>query len=269
VAKGERDDWVAGVRLLARLLNAYLRGVRLRIVGDRATITPGYGYVALLVRRDLVDSGAVRGVADLRGRKLAQQPPLHGTTSWALMSRLLQMHGVGDSEVDFVGLGFADQNAGLAGRTIDAAVQTEPGVTAAVGTGLGVRLVGFDEIITPFSLGGLAYSEPFVAQTDTARRFMLAYLRGVRAYLDAFTKNVGRDRAITVLVRETALKDPTLYDRMVVPWMNPDGVFGLNGYDQVQEYFIRHGVQPQTMDLNQLVDPSFAQWASAQLGPYQ
>jgi NitT/TauT family transport system substrate-binding protein len=267
MAQGQID--VGGIGITAAVLNAHLRGVRLRIVADRATITPGHGYVALVVRKDLVDSGQVRTVADLRGRRLAQQPPLHATTSWALMGRLLQMNGLTDADVDMVGLGFADQNAGLAGRTIDAAVQTEPGVTAAVGTGLGMRLVGFDEVITPFSLGGMAYSEPFTAQGDVARRFMLGYLRGVRAYLDAFTKGVGRDEAIAVLIRETALKDPTLYDRMAVPYINPDGVFGLNGYQEVQDYFLRHGVLPQPVDLTQLVDTSFAQWAAAQLGPYR
>jgi ABC-type nitrate/sulfonate/bicarbonate transport system substrate-binding protein len=260
---------VGGIGVTAAVLNAHLRGVRLRIVADRATITPGHGYVAVVVRKDLVDSGEVRGVRDLRGRKVAQQPPLYATTSWALFDRLLQMNGLSDSDLENVGLGFADQNAGLAGRTIDAAVQTEPGVTAAVGSGLAVRLAGFDEVITPFSLGGLAYSEPFTAQTDVARRFMVAYLRGVRAYLDAFTKNVGRPEAVAVLVRETALKDPALYDRIVLPYIDPDGVFGLNGYQEVQEYFVRHGTLPQTVDLTQLLDPSFAQYAAQQLGPYR
>jgi NitT/TauT family transport system substrate-binding protein len=243
--------------------------VRLRIVADRATITPGHGYLALLVRKDLVDSGQVRSVADLRGRKIANQPPLYGTTSWALLEKLLQMNGLADGDVDHVALGFADQNAALAGGTIDAASQTEPAVTAAVANGLAVRFLGFDEVITPFTLGGMAYSEPFTAQTDLARRFMVAYLRGVRAYLDAFDKNQGRARVVDVLVRNTALKDPTLYDRIALPWINPDGTFGLNGYQEVQEYFVRHGLLPQTVDLTQLVDNSFAQWAAAQLGPYQ
>ncbi|SRR5579884_2194043 len=267
LAQGQIE--VGGIGVTAAVLNAYLRGVRLHIVADRATITPGHGYLALLVRKDLVDSGQVRSVADLRGRKVANQPPLYGTTSWALLDKLLEMNGLGEADVDHVALGFADQNAALAGQTIDAASQTEPAVTAAVANGLAVRFVGFDEVITPFTLGGMAYSQPFIAQTDLARRFMVAYLRGVRAYLDAFDKNQGRARVVDVLTRNTAVKDPALYDQMVLPWINPDGAFSLNGYQEVQEYFVRHGIVPQTIDLTQLVDNSFADWAAAQLGPYQ
>jgi NitT/TauT family transport system substrate-binding protein len=238
-------------------------------VADRGTLAPGHGYQALVVRKDLVDSGQVRTMADLRGRKIGAQPPLHATAGWYLLARLLERGGLTESDVEYVPLGFADQNAGLAGRTIDAAWQAEPGPTGAVENGLAVRFVGADEAIGPVALGGLAYSEAFAAQTDLARRFMLAYLRGARTYLDAFTKNQGREAVVSLLARNTSLRDPALYDRMVMPWINPDGEFSTFGYAEIQDYFVRHGVQPRTVDINQIVDNSFAQWAAQQLGPYQ
>lgn len=267
MAAGQID--VGGIGITAAVLNAALRGVGLRIVADRATITPGHSYLALVVRTDLVDSGQVRNVRDLRGRKIAPQPPLYGTGSWALFARLLEMDGLSEEDVEYVPLGFADQNAGLANGSIDAILQNEPGVAAAVESGLGVRFRGFDDVITPFTLGGMAYSEQFAAQTDLARRFMVAYLRGVRAYLDAFDKNQGRAEVVAVLARHTALKDPAAYDRVVMPWINPDGEFGLNGHDYTQAYFVRHGLLPRTVDLTQLVDNSFAQYAAQTLGPYR
>ncbi len=267
MAAGQID--VGGIGITAAVLNAALRGVGMRIVADRATITPGHSYLALVVRTDLVDSGQVRNVRDLRGRKIAPQPPLYGTGSWALFARLLEMDGLSEEDVEYVPLGFADQNAGLANGSIDAILQNEPGVAAAVESGLGVRFRGFDDVITPFTLGGMAYSEQFAAQTDLARRFMVAYLRGVRAYLDAFDKNQGRAEVVAVLARHTALKDPAAYDRVVMPWINPDGEFGLNGHDYTQAYFVRHGLLPRTVDLTQLVDNSFAQYAAQTLGPYR
>jgi NitT/TauT family transport system substrate-binding protein len=258
-----------GIGPTAALLNAVLRGVSLRMVADRGTVAPGHGYIALVVRKDLVDGGQVREIADLRGRKIAGQPPLHATPGYYLLERILANGGVAESDVEFVGLGFADQNAALLGRTVDAAWQAEPGPTVAVESGLAVRFAGGDEALPNFDLGVLAYAEPFAAQTDLARRFMVAYLRGVRVYLDAFTKGVGRDAVIAVLTRETALRDPALYDRMRVPYMNPDGVFSLLGYPEVQDYYIRHGVLPQLVDFNRLVDNSFADYAVAQLGPYR
>ncbi len=50
--------------------------------------------------------------------------------------------------------------------------------------------------------------------------------------------------------------------------MDPNGTVNLRGYSEVQDYFIRHGVLPQTVDLAQVFDPSFAEYAAAQLGPY-
>jgi NitT/TauT family transport system substrate-binding protein len=265
IASGQLD--VGGIGVTAATLNAFLRGVRLRIVGDRATLAPNHGYVALVVRRELAQSGQVRSLADLRGRRIAQQPPLHATTSWYLVDRLLARGGLSEADVEFVGLGFADQNVALAGGAIDAAMQTEPSVTAAVESGLAARFAGADEA-AGFSLGGLAYSESFAAQTELGRRFMLAYLRAVRTYLDAFTRDIDRARVVEVLTRNTAVQDPALYDRMVMPYINPNGRFSYDGYDGVQEYFIRHGQQPSRVDMTQMVDHAFADWAAGQLGAY-
>jgi NitT/TauT family transport system substrate-binding protein len=266
MAAGQVD--VGGIGPTAALINAVLRGIRVRMVGDRGTLAPGYGYLALVVRKELVDSGQVRDVADLRGRKIASQPPLYATPGYYVLSRLLENAGLREDDVEYVPLGFGDQAAGLAGGSVDAMWGAEPAPTTVVGQGLGVRLRGGDEAVPNFDLGVLAYSEPFAAQTDLARRFIVAHLRGVRTYLDAFTRNVGRDRVIDLFVRETALKDRSLYDRMVMPYMDPDGAFNTLGYQQVQEYYVRHGVVPQTVDISQLVDNSFAEYAAQQLGPY-
>jgi NitT/TauT family transport system substrate-binding protein len=266
MASGQVD--VGGIGPTAALLNAALRGIRLRMVGDRGTLAPGHGYLALVVRRELVDSGQVRDVADLRGRKIATQPPLYATPGYFVLSRLLANAGLREDDVEYVPLGFADQATGLAGGSVDGIWGAEPTPTTLVGQSLGVRLRGGDEAVPNFDLGVLAYSEPFAAQTDLARRFMVAHLRGVRTYLDAFTRNIGRDRVVDMFTRQTALKDRALYDRMVMPYMNPDGAFNTLAYDQVQEYFIRHGVVPQAVDLSQMVDNSFAEYAAQQLGPY-
>jgi NitT/TauT family transport system substrate-binding protein len=267
MAAGQID--VGGIGVTAATLNAALRGVNLRIVADRATIIPGHSYLGLVVRTDLIESGQVQTVRDLRGRKIAPQPPLYGSGSWALLARLFEMEGLPEADVEFEPLGFADQNAGLANRSVDAILQNEPGVAAAVESGFGVRFRGFDDVLTPFTLGGMAYSEQFAAQTDLARRFMVAYVRGVRAYLDAFERNQGRAEVVAVLARETALKDPAAYDRVVMPWIHPDGQFGLNGYDYVQGYFVRHGLIPRAVDLTQFVDNRFSEYAAQTLGPYR
>src|SRR5438270_869838 len=63
------------------LFNAILRGVNVRIVGDRSRAAPGTRFNCLAVRKSLLDSGAVRGFADLRGRVFAENVPAVLTTS--------------------------------------------------------------------------------------------------------------------------------------------------------------------------------------------
>ena len=57
------------------LFNAILRGVNVRIVADRSRAAPGTRFNCLAVRKSLLDSGAVRGFADLRGRVFAENVP--------------------------------------------------------------------------------------------------------------------------------------------------------------------------------------------------
>ena len=48
---------IAAAATSAGLFNAAARGIGLRIVADKGSNLPGYAYVSLLVRKELVDSG--------------------------------------------------------------------------------------------------------------------------------------------------------------------------------------------------------------------
>ena len=55
----------------AGFYNAVDRGIELRIVADKGMSVDGYDYKALVVRKDLIDSGAFKSLADLKGKKVA------------------------------------------------------------------------------------------------------------------------------------------------------------------------------------------------------
>src|SRR5205823_1059329 len=57
------------------LYNAADRGVALHVVADKGKLRAGFGYLRLSVRKELADSGAVSGLADLRGRTIAVASP--------------------------------------------------------------------------------------------------------------------------------------------------------------------------------------------------
>lgn len=62
---------IGGGAASAGLYNAVGRGIKIRIVADKGHNVAGAGYQALMVRKDLIDSGAVKSIRDLKGRKVA------------------------------------------------------------------------------------------------------------------------------------------------------------------------------------------------------
>src|SRR2546427_4056628 len=53
----------------AGLFNAIGRGVNIRIVADKGSLTPGHGYEAVIVRKDLADR--VKSAKDMKGLKVS------------------------------------------------------------------------------------------------------------------------------------------------------------------------------------------------------
>jgi NitT/TauT family transport system substrate-binding protein len=88
----------------AGLYNAVLRGVRIKIVADKASSPPGYGATKILVRKDLMDSGRYKQLSDLKGMKFAMNAP--GVSNTATLNALLKMAGLQYSDVDTVNCRF-------------------------------------------------------------------------------------------------------------------------------------------------------------------
>src|SRR5579862_6693984 len=81
----------------AGLYNAVARGIRIRIVADKASSPPGYGATKILVRRDHVESGRYRGIADLKGMRFAMNAP--GVSNTSTLNTLLKSVGLKYSDV--------------------------------------------------------------------------------------------------------------------------------------------------------------------------
>ena len=115
---GSGDLDAGGGAPAAGLYNAVARGIGIKIVADRATDAPGYGFNVLLVRKELVTSGRYKKLSDLKGMRFAE--PGKGSTSLATTSRLLEKAGLKYDDVEHVFLGFPEQVAALKNGSIDA-----------------------------------------------------------------------------------------------------------------------------------------------------
>jgi NitT/TauT family transport system substrate-binding protein len=252
------------------LFNAAARGIGLKMVADRGQSTPGHGFQALLLRRELVENGTIQNPGDLRGRRVALAAT--GTPLEILLDLWMRPYGSRLEDAELVELNFGEQALALNSGAVDAALNVEPFVTRIVDERFGTLYQRSDQIAPGQQVSEVFYGAPFLRdQPDVGRRFMIAYLKAVRFYNDAFERNdpARRQEAIAILTRNTPVKDAALYERMAMPGLAPDGRVNVPSLTRDQDFWLARGVQQAPVNLDELVDQSFADAAVAVLGPYR
>jgi NitT/TauT family transport system substrate-binding protein len=265
LASGQLDVGAGGVS--AGLFNAIGRGVPIRIVGPQARHERGANALYVMVRQDLLDNGQVREYADLRGRKLAvlalgSAPEYGGELA-------LRRGGLQPTDVEWVELPFADMVPAFASGAIDAAVQSEPAASLAVSRGVAVKWREMAEVQPGIQFTVVLYSPAFAMSQEAGRRWMVAYLRGVRDYTEAFKKNRGRNDVVAILTRHTLVKDAALYDQMGFADIDPNGRVSEASLLEQVTWLADKGLLHEPVDLRQVIDPSFADYAVDRLGRYE
>jgi NitT/TauT family transport system substrate-binding protein len=255
----------------AGLYNGVARGLTSRLVADRGTDAPGYGFDQLLVRSDLVKSGKVKSPADLKGLIIAGNEA--GSGSSAGLFVLLQKYNLGWSDVHRQGMSFPLHVEALANGKVDAAYTSEPYATIAVKNGSAVKLLGDDRWYPDQQLSALLYSGNFIKNADVAHKFMRGYLRAARFYYGAL-KNGGYNgpngpELIAMLNAEMPQKDASIYHDATPPYLNPDAKLALPSMKRDLDYFRAQAlIESDSVGVNDVIDLSFLTRALKDLGPY-
>jgi NitT/TauT family transport system substrate-binding protein len=256
----------------AALYNAVKRGVPLKIVADKAKNPPGYGFESLLVRKDLHDQGKIKTLADFKGRKIAISAA--GNSEDFLVDYALRKAGMTIHDVEPVYLGFPQHIAAFTNGGIDVSLSVEPSITSILKAEKAVRFLGVDEFYPEFETAVVFYSEKFIKERpEDAKKFMRAYLRGARDYNDALdgdrlTAPAAAD-VIPILTEYSFIKNPDVYKAMRSHYVDPNGTLNVASLKDVWQYFREAKQIDGSVTVDDVVDPSFAKWASEQLGPYK
>jgi NitT/TauT family transport system substrate-binding protein len=256
---------VGGGALSAGLHNAIARGIDLRIVADRSREN---GFGSMIIRRDLIESGRVQSLADIRGLRYQRTAECISDEPSAV--QFLATAGLTLQDVDVTLMPVPDAPAALANGSIDVAQGIEPFTTMVeqAGTGVTYHRYGYGAPVYR-QLAVLLYSPVFIAKRELATSFMVAYLRGIRDYYEAFFgSRAKRDELVQLLIEKTPVKQRALYETMIVPLIDPNGELNRQSMSDDQEYYLGRGCQQQPIDLAQSVDTSFVDAAVARLGRY-
>jgi NitT/TauT family transport system substrate-binding protein len=268
LARKEID--VAGGAISAALYNAVERGVDLKAVSDRSHTSAGIPYITVFVRKDLIDSGRFKTMADLKGMKFAIIA--RGIAVHALLEAGLKSAGLKMSDVEIVYLDYPQQAMALKTGGIDATLMGEPFATSLVESGLGVRFMNTDDFFPNYVVTVYIYGETMLKdRPQVGQRFMKALMRGIRDYNDALNEKGLMTRAdgdmIKAFQREFKMQPEamrTVYSHSV----DPNGVINMKSLEIDFEYLRDAKLISGKVLPGDLIDSSFAKKAVEELGPY-
>lgn len=238
-------------------MNAISRGIlNPRLISPLHTERPPVA-TPLMVRKALWDSGEVRTVADLRGRKVALNSKASATEYWLYAA--LATGGLTPSDVDVVELPFPDAVAAMANGVLDASMIGEPNAVLAEQSGAAVRLA--EDFIDDFQVTAVYWDAAFAEKNRAAMEaFLAAYLRGAR---DLQGEGYRSPENLAILEKYTKIPAATIAASRL-PYHDPDGRLHVEDFQKLNDFFVVQGVAP-ALDMSALVDLSVAEAARRML----
>ncbi|MEX0405879.1 ABC transporter substrate-binding protein [Aquibium sp. LZ166] len=255
---------VGGIAIVSSLWSAWDRGLDIRIIAPGALDPMENGPTKLLVRKDLADSGAVKTIADLKGKRIgAAGGP--GSGGEYFVAKALEQADLTIRDVELMNIGNADMPAAIDGKSIDAALLSSPFSDQAIASGNAVVLA---QDITP-GLMTIAFvgSGKFINERpDVAERFVLALAEAARMmqgddYLAQ--ENIDAYLAYTASTEEAIRTgSPVIYD--------PNVAIPVDGLADIERVHRENGrtEYDKPLDLTKAIDETFTKKAIETLGAH-
>jgi len=239
----------------AGLFNAIAGGMDFKIVADKGQVRPGYNFTPLIVRKDLVDSGKVKTLKDLKGLKIANGAK--GINFDFFLAKMMESVGLTYDVLDVVYMSYPDGIKALASKAVDAAFAPEPWGAQAEKEKIGVRLFLTEQVPTlaSFQVAAIMYSGKFIKERPkVARAFMQSYVQGLKLYN---TRGGLKDPEIAgILSRHLKLPVETIQATLPV-YLDPSGKPRVQDLAAFQDWFHQIGWVKEPVPMDRVVDLSF------------
>src|SRR6185312_12176366 len=132
---------------------------------------------ALMVRTDELQSGAIKSIADLKGKKVALSGGVGATGSY-YMALLLAKSNLTLKDIEVVNIGFPDTVAGFKNKSIDAGLPPAPFTTEILKEGT-AQIPDFGHLVAGVSGTGTAYGQHLLRQDrQLGQKFFDGLVRG-------------------------------------------------------------------------------------------
>jgi len=250
-------DVIVGIG--AYYLNAIARGAEIKVVADKGHVgTTGCSPSALVVRRELFETGEVDSVAELEGRTMVLRS---ASMEEYFLDKLLDTVGLTVDDLELTYMPDVATVEAMAQGTIDLCMAGEPWTTRHVQTGNAVLLMPYNELVPGEQQGAVVYGPSLLeANPDAGRRFMVAYLRGVRQYNEGKT-----ERNLEIMAEFSGLDEEFLQTACWF-YIYDDGHVNVQSLLDFQEWAVEKGYLDSVVPPDQFYDPSFIEYANQVLG---
>ncbi len=257
------DLAMMGGGVSASFFNGAAQGLPLRYFVNRGQAPVWHSIV---VRKGL--EGKVKGAKDLKGLRIATSAA--GGLSEYELGKTLETAGLSLEDVETKHLGMPQSVAAIQSGAVDAGVFVGPFDTAAIQGG-GFHLLYADEMVKPrMEVSGLMYNIDWAAKNAAALdAFTVAYIKGVRCFLDAEKPGPLHEEMIDGFVKYSAIKDRAIYADMKWTAIHRDGRVEIDSLMDMQDFYIKRGYLTKKMSVETLFDPGPVERALKILGAQQ
>ncbi len=231
--------------------NAMARGAPLRIVADQGHTTGAECVTAALVARpEFLRAKDPESAGHLRGARVSATPLSYGEY---VLETFALSRGLGLSDFTLLRLPAAAAMNALADGSLDFTYVAEPFLSGATRNGRAVVWKPLREIVPDAQLAAVLFGPNLLTKDrEAGRRFLAAYLQGVRQYAQGKTP-----RNVAIIAKETGLA-PEAVRAACWTSIREDGGIDVASVLAFQRWAVRRGVLDTALPPETFWDPSFA-----------
>jgi NitT/TauT family transport system substrate-binding protein len=238
------------------LFNALARGLPLVAVASMSRYE-----VYLLVRKELVDSGQVRSIEDLRGKRVSFN--VEGSPVDYAMRNIFIKSGV-MPDIEVLRLSNTDMAAAMANGAIEAGAVSDS--VPIEKRGIGVRLLASREFVGLPASGIVAVGPSMLDRDESVTaRVVAANIKGLRDWRAAIKDDRVADPAILEIISQWTRAPVDSIAETLTFAGPPDARIDLEEMNRQQDFWVAEGLVPVKTDLSQFVENKYVDAALARL----
>jgi len=263
LAQGQMQMIEGGIS--AGFFNALDKNLPIIIAADRTSSPIGHKIV---VRTDLKDK--IKSIKDLKGTITTTNGA--GSISLYETGKVLESVGLSIKDVEVKTLPFPQLAVAFANKAIDSALVITPWSSQLPDQGIAFELLDTDDVIKPYPVqiaGVLVNSDWLKNNKEIAKKYFLAYQRGIRDFCQAYHHGPNRDEIIQIAMKTGVERRPDFLNKF--PWAGRD-VYGKVNVDSLldsQAWFRANGFTKANIPADRLVTTEYIDYANQQLGPFK